>query len=396
MIHDHCSDCFLVNCLETSACPLIYCSNGCSARMHECKRTDHENICPNSVISCLNVNYGCPSKIRRAELTRHLRICPASIVVCTFDYHHDFFVQNFQELKQENFLKKIAQRDQIWCEHMNKFNETRRISSHESNQQKQSNDKLIRSDKYPYITMPECMLSRGDGVYCSACRIHLRQLEDEEDQRLAQLSDEDRQATEHLYPTTNQTIITPSLVQMSTTLITSSTLSTPTPQPISSQSIENEPLPIINDIQMPYSYLYRLKFFSSEDYSRTLTTINPSPRFACLALCRRDEIEAHYLIHFHVDCILNTSFIQSCPKWQYGCTFQSERVEPCQSNGQSVQIRFDELNDAIAFQWYPISSEQFNQQCPLLDLPSEILEKILLQLDSLSLRNVSLVCHVRN
>jgi len=49
-------------------------------------------------------------------------------------------------------------------------------------------------------------------------------------------------------------------------------------------------------------------------------------------------------------------------------------------------------NDAIAFEWYPKIIEENNEQIGLLDLPLEILEKILLKLDSLSLRNISFVC----
>ena len=39
-------------------------------------------------------------------------------------------------------------------------------------------------------------------------------------------------------------------------------------------------------------------------------------------------------------------------------------------------------NDAIAFQWYPMITEENNEKLALLDLPSEILEKILLKFSS--------------
>jgi hypothetical protein len=58
-------------------------------------------------------------------------------------------------------------------------------------------------------------------------------------------------------------------------------------------------------------------------------------------------------------------------------------------------MRFDPTNDAIAFEWYPEIIEEHNEKLDLLDLPSEILSNILLKLDSLSLRNISLVCRVR-
>ena len=51
---------------------------------------------------------------------------------------------------------------------------------------------VIRSEKYRYIVMPECMLSRGNGVICSACRQHLRQLEENEEERLSKLTEGNR------------------------------------------------------------------------------------------------------------------------------------------------------------------------------------------------------------
>lgn len=188
MAHEHCDKCFISNCLNSSSCPLIYCPNGCFARMHECKRNDHEYICPNIFIPCLNVNYGCPSKIRRSDLTRHLRICPASIVVCSFRYNHEYHFDKFENSTDTNLVQTIARRDNIWSEHMDEFQKNQTLFF-ELNNKKKKKENIIRSKKYRYITMPECMLSRGDGVICSACRIHLRQLEENEDQRLSELTE---------------------------------------------------------------------------------------------------------------------------------------------------------------------------------------------------------------
>jgi hypothetical protein len=188
-----------------------------------------------------------------------------------------------------------------------------------------------------------------------------------------------------------------SLVKMSSTLVHSMDISIPEhplPSPTDTEESQTNPMPIISDMELPSSYIYRLNYFSSNEHRSNINSFNKSPRFSCLALCRRDEFEQHWHIHFHIDCILNTFLIQPCPKYQYGCRFEYEHLEPCQNTGQSIQIRFDEKNDAIAFEWYPILTEEINQKSQLLDLPSEILEKILYQLDSLSLRNISLVCRV--
>ncbi|CAF3746717.1 unnamed protein product [Rotaria sordida] len=190
----------------------------------------------------------------------------------------------------------------------------------------------------------------------------------------------------------------PSLVKMSSTLINSCDISippssTPVTQNSTKELSQNDLMPIISDMELPSSYIYRLNYFSSNKYLKNLTSFNKKPRFYCHALCRRDEIEQHWHIHFRIDCILNSSLIQQCPKSQYGCKFQYERLEPCQINGQSIRIRFDQINDAIAFDWYPTIIEDYNEKLDLLSLPSEILTNILLKLDSLSLRNISLVCH---
>jgi hypothetical protein len=191
----------------------------------------------------------------------------------------------------------------------------------------------------------------------------------------------------------------PSLVKMSSTLVNATDILIPPhppPSPSDAELSPTEPMPIISDMELPSSHIYRLNYFSSNEHLSNISSFNKSPRFPCLALCRRDEFEKHWLIHFHVDCILNTSLIQPCPKYQYGCRFEYERLEPCQNTGQSIRIRFDERNDAIAFEWYPLITEEINEKSGLLDLPSELLERILFQLDSLSIRNISLVCRVRN
>jgi hypothetical protein len=159
--------------------------------MHECKRNDHEYICPNVFIPCLNINYGCPLRIRRSDLTRHLRICPASIIVCSFTYNHDYHFNDLETSTATNLIQTIARRDNIWYEHLSEFEKKQKLSLELKDQKNKQNqtERIICSEKYRYITMPECMLSRGNGVICSTCRKHLRQLEENEDQRLSELTE---------------------------------------------------------------------------------------------------------------------------------------------------------------------------------------------------------------
>ena len=190
MTHEHCDKCFLTDCLDISSCALIFCPNGCFARMHECKSLDHNSICPNAYIPCLNVNYGCPLTIRRSDLTRHLRKCPASIIVCSYNYNHDFHFDNLENSLDKNLIQIIARRDNIWHEHITEFENQQKLILDSNKRLKNTPvEHLIRSGKYRYITMPECMLSKGDHVICSTCRKHLRQLEENEDQRLSELTE---------------------------------------------------------------------------------------------------------------------------------------------------------------------------------------------------------------
>ncbi|CAF3628654.1 unnamed protein product [Rotaria socialis] len=121
MAHEHCDTCFLINCFHTSSCPLIYCPNGCFARMHECKRDDHEYICPNALIPCINVNYGCPSTIRRHDISRHLHICAASVTVCSFINNHEYPTNPLENSTDNGLIEMIARRDNIWDEHVKDF-----------------------------------------------------------------------------------------------------------------------------------------------------------------------------------------------------------------------------------------------------------------------------------
>ena len=157
------------------------------------------------------------------------------------------------------------------------------------------------------------------------------------------------------------------------------------------------PMPIVSDCALPSSFLYRLHFFSLLDPGATPPPVcHEHLRFACAAVCRRDEIEQHWHIHNRIDCVLNTTLVERCPKSQYGCPFQCARLEACRSNGARIRIGFDSRNDAVAFQWHLPSAHAPSDLSQFINLPSELLMKILLELDSLSLRNVSVVCHVRS
>lgn len=74
----HCDTCFRKDCKVQvgSKCALEECY--CGAKCHACKMTDHfENICPASLMPCINQQSGCEMFLTRCMLTTHLMHCPA-------------------------------------------------------------------------------------------------------------------------------------------------------------------------------------------------------------------------------------------------------------------------------------------------------------------------------
>lgn len=177
---------------------MIDCSHGCSARMHQCKRDDHDHVCPNVYVPCSNAMYGCPLTMQRSQISHHLSECSASVVVCSFVHMPKYELndlnksENSNDSDETNLVPAFAQRDALWSNHLVEFEreQTKRKNRIENEKKKsQMVEKVIRSEKYPYITIPECVLSRGDGVVCISCRLHLRNLEEHEEQRLAEASE---------------------------------------------------------------------------------------------------------------------------------------------------------------------------------------------------------------
>ena len=154
--------------------------------MHSCKIDDHENVCPNVFVPCSNVNYGCPVTVRRCHLSKHLPNCSASVIFCPFRYKDQCHSSEHQH--GESFTEQIARRDNLWSNHLDQLRQIQEESLAQWTSTRtilQTDERLIRSEKYPYITMPECILSKNDGIICITCRLHLRQLEENEEQRLA-------------------------------------------------------------------------------------------------------------------------------------------------------------------------------------------------------------------
>uniref|UniRef100_A0A3Q1ESA9 F-box protein 40 n=1 Tax=Acanthochromis polyacanthus TaxID=80966 RepID=A0A3Q1ESA9_9TELE len=89
--HDHCDKCYNVHCqvpVQSSvSCMVIKCRKNCGATLHMCKQEEHQLLCPNETVPCINVNNGCPLTMLRHRLAKHLEVCPASVVCCSQEWN---------------------------------------------------------------------------------------------------------------------------------------------------------------------------------------------------------------------------------------------------------------------------------------------------------------------
>ncbi|XP_032366270.1 F-box only protein 40 [Etheostoma spectabile] len=123
--HEHCEQCHSVHCqvpVQISvSCIIIKCRKNCGATFHMCKQEEHQLLCPNELVPCINVNYGCPLTMLRHRLAKHLEVCPASVVCCSQEWTRwpvsetDLtFYKNISESPEteENLDVALATRDQ--------------------------------------------------------------------------------------------------------------------------------------------------------------------------------------------------------------------------------------------------------------------------------------------
>ncbi|KAM3616223.1 uncharacterized protein V6R79_014594 [Siganus canaliculatus] len=89
--HKHCEKCHSVHCQVPEqisfSCAVIKCRKNCGAILHMCKQEEHQLLCPNETVPCLNVTSGCPLTMLRHRLAKHLEVCPASVVCCSQEWN---------------------------------------------------------------------------------------------------------------------------------------------------------------------------------------------------------------------------------------------------------------------------------------------------------------------
>lgn len=89
--HQHCDSCYSTRCqvpVEISvSCVVVKCRKDCGAALHVCKEEEHQLLCPNEKVPCINAGYGCPLTMLRHRLAKHLEVCPASVVSCSQEWN---------------------------------------------------------------------------------------------------------------------------------------------------------------------------------------------------------------------------------------------------------------------------------------------------------------------
>ncbi|XP_028818272.1 F-box only protein 40 [Denticeps clupeoides] len=90
-LHTHCEKCFNRYCrvpVEVAvSCLVVDCRLHCGASFHMCKGEEHQLLCPNEKVPCLNADYGCSLTLHRHRLAQHLEVCPASVVSCSLEWN---------------------------------------------------------------------------------------------------------------------------------------------------------------------------------------------------------------------------------------------------------------------------------------------------------------------
>ena len=62
MDHSHCDKCINRFCSRSSLsqnfCEVVNCKTGCGARYHSCKQGEHQELCEEQIVPCINLLYG--------------------------------------------------------------------------------------------------------------------------------------------------------------------------------------------------------------------------------------------------------------------------------------------------------------------------------------------------
>lgn len=358
-LHEHCRNCIITRCsMYPHDCPVVPCEYGCEMEMHECKMTDHRNVCQNQRISCINSYYGCPVSVVRAHLSSHLAKCPANVVLCTMEWGR-YPLYSEERLRWVPFIQRnpalvkgfldveLALRDQKVINKIRQQKCSRGLSKtlfqlHEPNTRiSYERARCIREE----INTAIAVNGNLDVISVSeqACINNLETNEMETQQVLVDVVESEGGELNDI-PECPQLLDTHSGLGVNLNL---------------------ETIPKF----LKHNFMYRVP---------------------CNQLLQRREFSAHFK-NVHSDIHGGLGWMeQRCTFAQYGCPYVRCRLRPATQQGSIV---FSQHLGTFGVK--PLKSiDAYSQESYLTLLPSELLEGICKWLDGFSLCNLSLTCKI--
>lgn len=397
-IHPHCKDCIKIwKCTvppkEGESCKIISCDFNCGARFHLCKTEEHQLLCLNEKVPCINVLNGCPAKMLRKYLGTHLATCPASVIHCKMEWNrwpvhfpHQIQLHHQRPLHEMQLDVALAMRDQRMLQQSLQMSSQYALCSSPikySAMQSQNRSQIELNPEKLYGNYYTNGMDKNENEYEkeSHCKGDWMKLCASYDDILF----------------VNNVVISDISSAPMTDCSYSDVNSVPT---MPDGSYVPPGLTIGLNLNLETRTRHQSK-------SKSMFT------FICGQDFRRDEYCWHYKnVHSDIHGGLNGWIEQRCPLAVYGCTFAHRRLNPMPKG--SIIVHSEQLESfgvqpptlkyfhALATektsqqncQVGPLIKEkiqvEFNSSINILHLPFRILQHIARYLDSFSLSNLSL------
>lgn len=436
--HSHCDNCIkITKCryknARDAACPIISCKEGCGFRFHRCKSDEHQLLCANEKILCINHNFGCPAFLPRKDLSKHISRCPASVIHCYIEWNRWPIYTRDRKLTQpvtysldtQQLDVALTLRDQRMLEELWTVTRKTRCTLRNSltrkypavplkpycgahiHEPKENGAPTGSSSTSSLITpqtvsdddsdsSPWQMTKSPPGLQSSVCaRLNGRSLSHLKNCKYNHQNNHfnhDNHVNNHHQNQRSYRDNSP-LDSLSDRLAS-----------ISAEELDCDKkvrqFSNFGDESQPFGTIPKppiLPNNTSLSLDLNLNSIAPfqaKPKlmytFRCAQEFRRDEYGSHNQ-NFHDDILgsINGWMEHRCPLWQYGCNFVQRRIHPYPVG---TRITFSPVVESFGHIMNPDCDNNKPSDVSLLSLPYEILRQICSLLDGFSLNNLSMTC----
>ncbi|KHJ43603.1 F-box domain protein [Trichuris suis] len=338
----HCAYCFCAKevCPANLICPIVCCPNQCSATMHQCKLKEHlAELCPLERVACINATYGCPVKLLRRDRGKHLSNCPASVLQCNMER-----MRQLLPLAQRLYLRGTTPSG-CGSDHLDLC--------------------LALSDQRKWA-QERCQLEAKNGLLSDN---DLEERNDSADNVLSPVSQEcvlckQDPGSQHLH-------IVGAMGACGNPVSS---------EPTKKAATTPEPFYIKHGLQLSLTTEFQAMHRPKASNSVTVR---------CGQLLRRDQYSDHAK-SVHADVVNSMEWMLArCPMYLHGCDMMVTRVLPAKG-----RLLYSEWSDSLVLRHdcEPRPAAAMGSKAPTLtDLPVEVLQTILTQLDSTSMLALSLV-----